>query len=440
MGLEMTADRAQVFHLSVGLDTIERMFEKREFIPNGLAEMAPGPILAAFLSSFDRRRLNGYDLVEVMRAQARQLAHDHAELMATMVEVAYCAPGGPQSAAEREAEVVEFASDEIRAALVLTRRAADAELDLALTLRQRLPVVCEALHSGDIDVRRARTIVDGTDHLSHDIARRVANTIIDQAGRATTGQIAARIRRLCVELDPDDARSRYEEALDERRVGAAANPDGTASIFGMHLAPDRVSAGMERINHLAQTLRGGNETRTMDQLRADIFVDLLTGSQHTGGRGGVVEIHVDLETLAGLADHAADLDGYGPIIADIARRVASDSRKAQWRTTITDETGAVVWTGTTRRRPRAAQARSVHARHRSCVFPGCRVPARACDLDHTTPWARGGRTSVGNLGPLCRHDHRAKDEGHWRLHTSSNGTFTWTSPLGRTYTTDSHPP
>ena len=58
------------------------------------------------------------------------------------------------------------AAAEIRAALRLTRRAADAELSLALDLRHRLPRVWRLLAAGDIDWRRARVITYGTAHLT----------------------------------------------------------------------------------------------------------------------------------------------------------------------------------------------------------------------------------------------------------------------------------
>jgi hypothetical protein len=136
---------------------IERMFglaEESQRIPAGLDEWSPGPYLAAALSSIDRSRLSGYDLVVVMRARARQLSHDQAELLADMVEVSHCA----DAKFGRLDEAFEYAAHEIRAALTLTRQAAESELDLATDLRERLPQVWDALHAGTIDVRKARVI------------------------------------------------------------------------------------------------------------------------------------------------------------------------------------------------------------------------------------------------------------------------------------------
>jgi hypothetical protein len=71
---------------------------------------------------------------------------------------------------------------------------------------------------------------------------------------------------------------------------------------------------------------------------------------------------------------------------------------------------------------------------------GCWMPATDCDLDHTQAWAEGGPTEIGNLAPLCRHDHRLKHQANWQLQPISPGQYTWTSPHGHAYTTTSRPP
>ena len=76
----------------------------------------------------------------------------------------------------------------------------------------------------------------------------------------------------------------------------------------------------------------------------------------------------------------------------------------------------------------------VRTRQRTCSFPGCRRPARACDLDHTIPWDQDGRTCECNLAPLCRRHHRAKQAPGWHLSQPEPGVLTWTTPHGRSYT------
>jgi hypothetical protein len=168
-------------------------------------------------------------------------------------------------------------------------------------------------------------------------------------------------------------------------------------------------------------------------------MDLLdngTGSP----RRGVIDLRVDLATLTQLAENPGEIGGYGPVIADVARQVAAHQQGSQWRVTVTHpDSGAVLWNGTTKRRPNPAQRRHVEARSPTCVFPGCRMPATRSDLDHRVDHSKGGPTLVEYLNPLCRHDHRLKDAG-WRLQPGPNGATTWTSPLGHTYTTGPDPP
>jgi hypothetical protein len=87
-------------------------------------------------------------------------------------------------------------------------------------------------------------------------------------------------------------------------------------------------------------------------------------------------------------------------------------------------------------------------RDRHCVFPGCPVDARGCDLDHIAPYVPlddggpPGQTSPANLACLCRRYHRAKTFAGWhyrRLPDSLGDgagppgpTYEWTSPSLRT--------
>jgi hypothetical protein len=64
----------------------------RQLIPEGLAQMAPGPQLGVLLAGLDMSALTGTDLVEVLRARVRQLSHDQAQLLAAMVEAGLCDP------------------------------------------------------------------------------------------------------------------------------------------------------------------------------------------------------------------------------------------------------------------------------------------------------------------------------------------------------------
>jgi hypothetical protein len=78
----------------------------------------------------------------------------------------------------------------------------------------------------------------------------------------------------------------------------------------------------------------------------------------------------------------------------------------------------------------------IQVRHATCTSPVCRRPAPQCDVEHNTPYEAGGRTCRCNTGPKCRHDHRLKQHPKWKVDQLPDGTFRWTTPAGRTYTTE----
>jgi hypothetical protein len=419
------------------LDLYDARSDQDEGIPSGLDAMEPGPILAAFLSSIDVNRISGYNRIVVLRAHQRLVSHYTASMYADMAAVVDVLDDDDT----KRWDAAEAAAAEVRAALHLTRRCADTEVGIALELQTRLPQVHDMLAAGVLDVRRARVLLDGTAHLDDAAARRVVDRVAGDVAGYTTGQLRARLRRLCIESEPDEAARRFEGAVEERRVVVEPNDTGTANYVGMDLPPGRVMAAARRVDQIARSLRGRCEDRTIDQLRADVYLDLLCGTKHNAATRGVVDIRVDLDTLTELNNHPGDLAGYGPVISDIARRVAERETQAEWRYTVTTpDTGLPVVTDTTRRRPTASQRRTVEARNPTCVFPGCRMPAIGSDLDHRVRYADGGPTTEANLGPLCRHDHFIRHQHGWTYQPLSNGDHKWTSRLGHTYTTSGTPP
>jgi hypothetical protein len=75
-------------------------------------------------------------------------------------------------------------------------------------------------------------------------------------------------------------------------------------------------------------------------------------------------------------------------------------------------------------------------RYATCTGPGCRRPAANCDFEHNTPYEAGGRTCLCNGGLKCRYDHRVKQHPKWKVDQLPDGTFRWTTPSGRQYTTE----
>lgn len=114
----------------------------------------------------------------------------------------------------------------------------------------------------------------------------------------TEGEIRSRMRKLAIEADPEQAEERFVSKHEERMLTSQATDEGTANLYGLDLHPDQVVAATDRINRIAHRLKTKDEPRTMDQLRADVFIDLLLGNQIQSAdpRKGVIELRVGLDT------------------------------------------------------------------------------------------------------------------------------------------------
>ncbi|MGH3806329.1 MAG: HNH endonuclease signature motif containing protein, partial [Pseudonocardiaceae bacterium] len=116
--------------------------------------------------------------------------------------------------------------------------------------------------------------------------------------------------------------------------------------------------------------------------------------------GTGLELRVRLSTLLGRDQYPAELAGWGPLHAELARDLAVTLGGAQWRFAVTDKDGQLISCGVTRARPVTIPTRSVACR----AIVELQVPAtalRALVLDPTTPadWAN----VVTDL--FCQPDH-----------------------------------
>jgi len=83
-------------------------------------------------------------------------------------------------------------------------------------------------------------------------------------------------------------------------------------------------------------------------------------------------------------------------------------------------------------------AEQIKTRDGTCRAPGCQIPTGHADLDHSTKWrpdGAGGPTAETNLAALHRRRHNLKTAGLWDSDQSPDGTLTWRTATGRTYTT-----
>jgi hypothetical protein len=198
-----------------------------------------------------------------------------------------------------------------------------------------------------------------------------------------------------------------------------------------------------------------------------------------GQPGPAGSIHLTMPMSAFLGgSEPGEVAGYGPVDAATSRELAgllAADPATRWCLTLTGPDGraaghacdrrgpapgepAITWAAGLRERllvlesgtcrharetagyvPPPRLRHLVMVRQRRCCFPGCRRPARQCDLDHTIPHDKGGRTCECNLATLCRRHHRAKQAPGWHLAQDQPGHMTWRLPSSREYQTTGDP-
>ncbi|MFJ2507392.1 HNH endonuclease [Arthrobacter citreus] len=195
---------------------------------------------------------------------------------------------------------------------------------------------------------------------------------------------------------------------------------GSASTSAGNTSTAAGSSRQDRRPRRAERYRSNNRDRTNNRDRSKVRTEVM--------------VLINADTLAGIDENPAELNGYGPISAETARSMILEA--LHWTPLLQDPaTGEILTVGRTRRIP-AGLKRWLQARDGTCRFPGCSVNVAHAEIDHTTPYARGGPTDHTNLEHLCPKHHRFKTLGHWKARQPEAGTIEWNSPTGRTYTTD----
>jgi hypothetical protein len=365
--------------------------------------MAPGPELAAALARIDVTVLASGDLPVVLAARSRQRSHEEAEFLGVIAEMGWRDPFAGLSSVAHTEVPSRYAADELRVGLAWTRQAAAATHSYAAELVTELPQVFEALRAGEIDPAKARVFHRHLLGLPPAHIQTICQALLPKAGRLTTGQLAARLARMVIAIDPDRAREQYEHAVAERGVVAYLNPDATATLTGHALPPDQVATASQRIHQLAlQAKRAGHPGR-LDQIKADLYLGLLNGRFNQMSRAQIItelldqpegdspatgiEISVELATLLGHNDHPGTTPGLGAILAHIARRIVARQRRAQWRFTLTDQRGHFAYGGITRQRP-TGTARTAEGGIVELLIPIELLHELAKDPRSTGNWAR----------------------------------------------------
>jgi hypothetical protein len=197
-----------------------------------------------------------------------------------------------------------------------------------------------------------------------------------------------------------------------------------------------VKLAEHHLDALARDARAGGDERTLEQLRADLAINLLTGGAVGAGDGNVgrwarpvINVTVPVETLMGLSDEPGRM-GDQTLPASLVRHVAAQPGST-WYRLLTDGSRGIELS-TTAYRPTAAIWREVVARQPTCFAPTCDRPATECELDHAVPYPHGD-TSTENLGPGCGRHHRSKHAPGASLQRGPDGLLRYTTRAGLTH-------
>ncbi|WP_298742144.1 HNH endonuclease signature motif containing protein [uncultured Microbacterium sp.] len=270
----------------------------------------------------------------------------------------------------------------------------------------------------------------------------------------TPNRVRAGLEILAERMADRSFTERHRDACISRAVRVVPGRNGMSDVVAS--VPTVIADGvLDRLTQQAQSVvdareSGDDDARTMDQVRADVFADLLlaglpaldptaTGDA-PGALGAIraqVQVIVPVLTLLGADDGPVDLAGRSPIDADTARCLAANA--SNWARVLTEPIQGVVLAVDRYNTP-WPQRRYLRARDQHCRFPGCRRAAIRCEIDHTIDAALGGPTALWNLAHLCQRHHSMKQFTRWKVRQLSGGILEWTSPTGRIYREDAPAP
>ncbi|TFC77186.1 HNH endonuclease [Cryobacterium sp. TMS1-20-1] len=293
---------------------------------------------------------------------------------------------------------------EMACALRIPAGTASGLLRESRVLVESRPETLTALRTGEISLRHAQRLLDQLDSVSEPARAELEAVLLPHAKRLTPAQFDGKARKLRERFHPDSITVRRTRCLADRKVQFFPDKDGTATLW-LRAAGDDLQGVYTRVTDAAISLQGPDEPRTLSQLRADVAIDLLqqgvTGTGLGAGLTANVNITVPVLTLMGLSEEPADLEGYGPIDPETARKLAGTATSFL-RVLTHPHTGIVLDVSSTPFRVPAALKKYLRLRDGTCRFPGCNRSAGHADLDHTIDKQFGGPTTATNLHFLSR--------------------------------------
>jgi Domain of unknown function (DUF222)/HNH endonuclease len=319
-------------------------------------------------------------------------------------------------------------------------------LGFAKALVHEMPHTLAALESGTLSEWRATLIVRESACLDvEDRGTLDAELCGDPAHLHGMGdaRVAAAAKAIAYRLDPHAVVDRAAKAENERTVTIRPAPDTMTYLTALLPVAQGVSV-YAALRREADTRCDG---RSRGQAMADTLVERVTGRDATVPIPVAVNLVLSDATLLGDDNTPADICGYGPIPAAVARAMVSGavadrrSRATLRRLYAHPGAGALVaMESRARLFPRGLTA-FIELRDQRCRTPYCDAPIR--HRDHARPWAEGGPTSAHNGLGLCERCNYTKEVAGWRVSTTIDETHTHTAefitPTGKSYRSEAPP-
>ncbi|MGW0172611.1 HNH endonuclease [Rhodococcus sp. NPDC003322] len=298
-------------------------------------------------------------------------------------------------------------------------------LGLATTLVSELPHTLTALRGGWITEWRATQIARETACLSIEDRAEIDRKLAADPERLETmsdRDTVASARQMSYEADKQVWVRRKAKAHTERRVSIRPAPDTMTYVTALLPMAEGVACHAALSAAAASATATGDE-RTRGQIMADTLVArvVTAPTDDTTAPAPPVRVHLTVSdrTLFGGADEAAQVRGYGPIPADVARELvhaAATAGLAELRRVYTrPDTGAVVAMDRSTRLFPNSLAELIRLRDPVCRTPWCDAPVR--HTDHIHPVADGGPTTFENGQGLCEACNYAKQAPGWIAET-----------------------
>jgi Domain of unknown function (DUF222) len=313
-------------------------------------------------------------------------------------------------------------------------------LGFAKALVHEMPHTLAALECGALSEWRATLIVRESACLDVEDRRALdAELCADPAGLdgMGDGRVAAAAKAIAYRLDPHAVVERAAKAENERTVTIRPAPDTMTYLTA--LLPVAQGVSVYAALHREADVRCDGRSR--GQVMADTLVERVTGREAAIPAPIAVNLVLSDETLLGGDDAPAEICGYGPIPAAVARTLVSNtvadrrSRATLRRLYAHPRSGALVTMESRARLFPRGLAAFITLRDGRCRTPYCDAPIR--HRDHAQPWANGGSTTAHNGLGSCERCNYTKETPGWRVSTSIDETHThtaeFTTPTGKTY-------